>query len=393
MLNLIAQFLSSVKVQIFLFCLVVFTIPLKHNYNSIGIILLVIFTLSSFYFKKGNQKLNLKNGKWLILFFFVAVVAMFYTEDIKNGFQYLIKIIPFLLFPVVFSMTKLNQKNRNKIIWSFCISCLIISFILFFANLFTYLDNPNNSSIWNYSGYTKKMDIHPAYYILFLIFNIFFLFEEFLITVSKKKKIFISFSISIFILQVLFLQSRIGIISFLITSIVYVIATFKNIKKKSILMMFMFVSTSLVIAYYFNFLNRFVEIPESLNERITIWEGWWNSYKKSPILGYGTGDAQSALDQGNYFLGNSFFVFYKYNTHNQYLDVLIRLGLIGFSVFLLTLYKSFHTVYKNKNRLLLIFLILISIFFLTENILQRQRGIVFFSFFYLLLNNSNLNEE
>ena len=393
MIGQLQSFFSAVKAHIFLFSLVVFTLPLKYNYNSISIILLLVFTLGNFYYKKDKAKLQFENGRWLILFFSIGVLAMFYTENIENGFQYLLKIIPFLLFSIIFSMVEFGKEHRNKIIWSFCISCLMVSFILFFANLYTYLDNPNNTGVWYYSGYTKKLDIHPAYYIMFLIFSIFFLFEELLETASRKKKIIASFFILVFILQILFLQSRTGVASFLITLVIYLLVILKKIKKKYVLMMFMFISASLIIAYYFNFLNRFVEIPESLNERIRIWEGWWNSYKKSPILGYGTGDAQNALDQGNYLLGNDFFIFYKYNAHNQYLDTLIRFGLIGFSAFILILYKSFEVMYKKRNRLLLVFLILIGVFFLTENILQRQRGIVFFSFFYLLLNNSRFNEE
>ncbi|WP_159025554.1 O-antigen ligase [Aquimarina sp. Aq78] len=197
----------------------------------------------------------------------------------------------------------------------------------------------------------------------------------------------------VFLIQILFLQSRIGLISFFITSLIYFSTTIRKIRKKYILVIFLLVSISLLIAYYFNFLNRFVAIPDSINERVTIWQGWWNVFRESPFFGYGTGDAQQALDQGNYLLGNDFFIFYKYNTHNQYLDILLRYGIAGFSVFLLMLFQSYKIAYQNRNALLLIFLILICIFFLTENILQRQHGIVFFSFFYLLLSDQNFNEK
>ncbi len=392
MIKGVESFFSTVKVQIFLFCLVVFTLPLKHNFNSISIILLLIFSLGNFYVKRDKIKLDFKNGKWLILFFSVGLLAMIYTENNKIGFQHLTKILPLLVFPIAFSIVKFQEKQKNKILWVFCISCLIASIFLFIINLYTYSNNPI-SNVWYYSGYTENLDIHPAYYILFLIFNVFFLFEELLKSTSQKKTIMISIFGLVFLIQILFLQSRIGLISFFITSLIYFSTTIRKIRKKYILVIFLLVSISLLIAYYFNFLNRFVAIPDSINERVTIWQGWWNVFRESPFFGYGTGDAQQALDQGNYLLGNDFFIFYKYNTHNQYLDILLRYGIAGFSVFLLMLFQSYKIAYQNRNALLLIFLILICIFFLTENILQRQHGIVFFSFFYLLLSDQNFNEK
>jgi len=383
---------NSLKAHVFLFSLVVFTIPLKHNYNSISVILLVIFTVGHFYHNKDSVKFEFKKGKPLILFYGCALLAMIYTNNIGEGLKHIQKLLPFLIFPVVFSIIKFNEKNRNRIIWWFCISCLIISIFLFTSNLFVYLDSPNNTNVWYYSGYTKMLDIHPAYFILFLIFNVFFLFEELLKAITIKKKIFTSFFIFIFILQILFLQSRVGIVSFLITLFVYFLIT-KKTNKKYLFLTFTFVIISLFIAYQYEFLKRFAEIPESMNERIMIWKGWWSSYKENPIFGYGTGDAQNALDYGNYLLGNDFFISYKYNTHNQYLDTLIRYGLIGFSFFIFIFYNLHKGIFKNRNKLLLIFSILICFFFLTENVLQKQRGIVFFSFFYMLLNNPNIDEE
>ncbi len=385
-------FFSSLNLQIFLFSLVAFTIPLKYNYNSISIILLAVFNLGYFCYNRENVKLHFKEGKPLIVFYCIVLLAMLYTQNLNEGFRYLQKLLPFLIFPFVFSVTEFNEKHKSKFLWAFCISCLIISVFLFVTNLFAYYDENNNIDVWYYSGFTKRMDIHPAYYILFLIFNVFFLFEELLKTISKKKKFLYSFFILIFSVQILFLQSRVGIISFLIVSFVYFFIAHKTNKKLTLIVLISAI-VFLTVAYQLDFLKRFMEVPESINERILIWNGWWNSYKENPILGYGTGDAQDALDYGNYLLGNDFFIYYKYNTHNQYLDILLRYGLIGFIAFAFVFYKFIMNMIKSSSKLMLVFVVLICFFFLTENILQRQRGIVFFSFFYMFLNNSNSNEE
>ncbi|WP_025665430.1 O-antigen ligase family protein [Aquimarina megaterium] len=393
MIKYLQSFFNSPKATVFFFSFIVFTLPLKHNFNSLSIIFISLFALGNFYFNRPRQVLQFTKGKMLTAFFVVTILGMIYTDNTKDGLQYLQKMIPFLILPIAFNMLNLGKKQKSNILWSFCISCLFVSLFLFFTNLYTFLYHPDNTNVWYYSGFTKRIDIHPAYYMMFLIFNTFFLLEEFLNTVSKRRKVGIISIVLVFLIPILFLQSRTGMVSFLVILLIYLSINLKKIKKRYLITIFVFICISLSIVYYFDFLSRFLEASSSMQERMMIWSGWWNSYKENPIFGYGTGDAQNALDYGNYLLGNNFFIFYEYNSHNQYLDSLLRFGLIGFGILVVILIKGYRIAFKQTNNLLLIFLILVSIFFLTENVLQRQRGIVFFSFFYLLLINFNSNEE
>jgi O-antigen ligase len=75
----------------------------------------------------------------------------------------------------------------------------------------------------------------------------------------------------------------------------------------------------------------------------------------------------------------------KYNFHNQYLQTFGAIGLFGF------LFLCFLFVYplilsiKNKDYLVISFLFITGASFLTESMLERQAGVAFFSFFYVLL--------
>jgi O-antigen ligase len=75
----------------------------------------------------------------------------------------------------------------------------------------------------------------------------------------------------------------------------------------------------------------------------------------------------------------------NYNFHNQYLQTFGTIGLFGF------LFLGFLFAYplilsiKNKDYLVISFLFITGASFLTESMLERQAGVAFFSFFYVLL--------
>ena len=76
----------------------------------------------------------------------------------------------------------------------------------------------------------------------------------------------------------------------------------------------------------------------------------------------------------------------RYNPHNQFLHTALELGVIGLCVFLLILIKSIQLGIRNRNRLLLLVIACLSFNCLFESMLQRQTGIVFFTFWIVLLS-------
>ena len=75
----------------------------------------------------------------------------------------------------------------------------------------------------------------------------------------------------------------------------------------------------------------------------------------------------------------------NFNAHNQFLQVLIDHGLIGF---LILLFYSFFMIYSSivkKKFIFTIFLCVIVLNFLTESILETQSGVIFFAFFNTIL--------
>ena len=83
-----------------------------------------------------------------------------------------------------------------------------------------------------------------------------------------------------------------------------------------------------------------------------------------------------------------------FNFHNQYVQNFAELGFCGFALLIIMLILNIKTAITHKNFIHISFAILIISLFLTESFLWRQRGVLFFAFFYCLFNTkANLQLE
>jgi O-antigen ligase len=83
-----------------------------------------------------------------------------------------------------------------------------------------------------------------------------------------------------------------------------------------------------------------------------------------------------------YKLSNS--ILNGFDAHNQYLAYMIKSGILGLLSFLLLLSFCFYRAIRTKKFYFISFLLIISITALTENVLESNKGILFFSFFSAL---------
>ncbi|WP_224488214.1 O-antigen ligase family protein [Robertkochia flava] len=111
------------------------------------------------------------------------------------------------------------------------------------------------------------------------------------------------------------------------------------------------------------------------------------------LLGYGVGDVQDHLDLYYMYYGLAPGWFEGYNVHNQYLQILASMGILGLLLFCFYLWKSVTVANRNKSFLHLAFLGTMLFAFCFESYLSRNKGIVLFVFFNtLLIKDYYLNE-
>ncbi|MGB1205500.1 MAG: O-antigen ligase family protein [Chitinophagales bacterium] len=115
--------------------------------------------------------------------------------------------------------------------------------------------------------------------------------------------------------------------------------------------------------------------------RLVSWQNSWEIVKASPILGVGTGDYYSAMQQ--VYDADKFKI--PVNSHSQYLQIWVTAGLLGLAFFVFVILHWLVAIYRSENRMLFVFAAAYMGFYLIvfalDAVLLRQVDNMTFPFF------------
>ena len=121
---------------------------------------------------------------------------------------------------------------------------------------------------------------------------------------------------------------------------------------------------------------------ESTTVRRLIWHEATQIIKQNLLLGVAPGDANDALYESYKQNGITGAYEKKLNAHSQYFQTTVGLGLIGLAsllaVFIIPLIE-------NRKKMVLFFVLITALSFLTESMLQTMAGCIFFGYFYSVI--------
>ena len=84
---------------------------------------------------------------------------------------------------------------------------------------------------------------------------------------------------------------------------------------------------------------------------------------------------------------------FQYNSHNQYFQVMLSAGILALVFLLLSILIPLYVAFKQKNYLWFSNTALIAICFLTENIIGRHDGVIFYGLFNAILAFSDFKND
>lgn len=387
------------KLRFFVALLFVFSLPFDIFYSSI---ILIVFILLTFLDLKKDKFKNIPKQFWIFqLPFYLAIIGYFYSYNKAEASSMIERQLSIFIFPIILPLAiEINSQRKKWMLLSLTLSCVLAVCYLFF-NVFSFISDsqlPLSALFSNHffhHDFAKPLSIHAGYLSLFVSLSIVFSVQHVLVNkIIYKKLLYLCFTLILFS-GLIFLASRNVIPTTFF--ILFFLVPFYYIKRKLIfilssiaLLSVLFISLSKISyleeRFSSNLVNDIVLSDstnyslENVEPRIERWYGAVDLIKQSPIIGYGTGDEIFVL-KGMYF-EKKYFISYleNFNIHNQYLSYLIKNGLIGFVLFLFAFLYYLRLAIKQKDFIYLSFLALLLVGFLTENILDANKGILFFAF-------------
>ncbi len=396
---------DSVASKISYYHLVFFlaALPFDFFYSELILVSFGIHTLIHLQ-KDSLRRILYKPVLILCSLFILSLLGILYSPDKQEALNVTTRQLAILLFPVLFSFSGLDmEKYRLNFFCILGFTCVMTTLYLYADALRTlnYFHLPLSSlfsTMFMNHNFSLPIGIHATYLSVYVAFSL-ILFLYLLIKKQQPGQRWI-YIISCLILFAALVQlsSRAVFIAFLLViNVAFPFLVYKGKKRMVVFATasFFSVSTLLIIMNVDSFKTRYiselktdltnnVKVIENTEPRLARWNVIGELIKRSPLIGYGTGSEKQLLKEKYFEKGLYISYLNEFNTHSEYLGVLLKTGLVGLALFLYVLYFGFASAIKKRDLPFLGFMIIIAVVSVSENILELNKGIFFYSFFFSL---------
>ncbi len=387
--------------KIFDYCLGAFSIITILFQKQAALAYLVLFVLLIVGISKKKVKFTFNFTTFLfVLFYGFYVFYALYTNHVSDALRYFENKLTFLVLPLFFFFLPKEKMAFKWTIRGFLIAVFLLaiqSLVFSFSNYF------KTHEIGSFISTRFSYQHHPSYASVFYTFALF-------ISWNQRKKnaenyslywlIPFSFLIIFAVLCCMSLAGLLFLILFLLAAFIHFLST-KIGKKKTLL----FTVISPIVFYVLvlitpplksqwddakHFTVDFIDNPTTFvsdttnadngsSVRLIMWTISTQVLTEHP-LGVGTANVDDYLYAKLTKLKQYKLAKKYYNPHNQYLQSGIEIGIFGLIVLLFLLFKGITIAWKNRNYLLLFVVLNLAFNMLFESMLQRQSGIIFYTF-------------
>lgn len=389
------------KISFFHIALLLLSLPFDMFYSHVILISLCIHTIIQL--KKENIK-PIFTVRVLAVqaVFFVTVIATIYTQYPQQAFAEWGREVIVFIFPLIFCFNSLDiKKYRPLLLFIYSIGCAL-TVIYLYANAFFTIKfyNIPISSIFapafTNHNFSEPIAIHATFFSLQLVIALVFMVYYLLCYKASSALKFIYAACCLVLLAGLVqLGSKSILITlFLIFSLAfpYWQPTWKKrlwfvgmVAAASVIILGLILSNTTFRAKYINDMQTDLsplKPGQNSEPRLARWEVIYFVIKSSPVIGHGSGSEIPVL--GDQFFSHKLYDSYieKLNAHNEYLSFLLKSGLWGLVVYLTVLAYGFKVALQQKDVLFISFMLLAAIVSMSENILDMDKGVFFYGFFF-----------
>lgn len=367
----------------YLFC---FTISLNQYLN---VRILVAVLVLSLFVKSPKRALSISSfwDSWLYLL--VLLGGLLYSVDLVIGMKTIETSFSFIALPIIFwRLKELEDFDVKKYFNLFCSGLLIACMTCLINAGINYGCNGDIQTFFFYN-LTSPISLQPTYFAYYLSFGICFLLYS---LYAKEETIIRNVMLvgTLFLFLMLMLTaSRTAYIGMLFVLSFFILKYFFDETGKSnrgIAMFSAFLLVVMLLVNYFDLNGSLTAVAEGTDywERSTLWEAALRA-NPNPLLGVGTGDYKTALNQYYQSQGMELFANESYNSHNQFIQIYFSNGILGLLALSILICRPLYLSFKVQNPLGILIIFPFIIYGVTEVFLGRFQGIVFFVFCHQLV--------
>lgn len=392
--------------------LMAFLIPLNAKWLGIGVLIIILeHIIRRTPIRKENIKkqLSFKNpGLWLFLFYFMHIVGLIHTENMAFANMDLGMKATLAIFPVFFLL------YQPLVRWPVFVKCFVLgAFASILVNVALSMEAYLNSGAFYYMrGSNLSQMMHRGYWAVYLLIAYLFLLKMAIVAVNRFK-IFLNLLGALFLAVFIVLsESKVGYLLLAIISIWEVVKFIKAHKNKwlipiaaavfvggGILVYTLMPSAVQRISKTFEVMAKPLDSydkanAESTTARLFVWDASVDLIKENFWFGVGTGDIKDELHQRNLDKGYTGVAQMNLNSHNQFLNSHVAIGVFGSLFLLLTIVANLFKLNPDPLRswrLGIVFILFIAL--LPESMLEVQAGIIPYAFFLTFLTAFKLKEK
>ncbi|MDG2080365.1 MAG: O-antigen ligase family protein [Bacteroidales bacterium] len=396
---------TKINLEYWLWALVWFTLPISIRLNSIAIALVAVAVLVNFF-----KKPFVISKDYLIPFFFALLFFLTQLIGVRGSMSSLTtwkeveQLLPLIIFPVLFMTSRTNNDEFSQASLKALVSAIIICGIIMIGESALVFFKTQDVSVFTYHKLCEPFSSGAIFFSFFIVISLL----RMDIIIDSFTTSFQKYAIVIFLLLLLFLLASKMILlpGLVLLAVKYRRNLFTFLPKNKLVVPILFILFLLLLVPV---LQRFKDI---LNPRIDIVMNDKFNYdsplnglnlriiqarfgieilndNEAWLFGVGIDKAQELLNDKyvNYGLHTGYNDdfdkgYLDYNFHNQYIEIAVRSGLLGLFSLLAMVFLLIIIIIKRQTFVLGWELILLLLFFITESVLERQIGIVYFCLIY-----------
>jgi len=360
----------------------------------VSILFCVMVLVSSLLNIKSNNPRK-PNSLFVInsLLFFVLLMTFFDGIDLLAS-KKLEQMVSLYIFPLIFFLVSIHDKNKVLVLFELWKKVFFISTVLFCLISFYLISQYSNPRYPNFdSNFFQNAILDAPYFArdpgyISIFINISILIGFSWVLSARKRIILIVWSLFVLLLLLFMLSVKISIISLITSTLIYL---FFILSKKKFIIWFSSILLGIVI---FSVVtpNKYNRFSKFFDTNVLYDNSQYNSifvhkltilcavniFGENLFTGIGVENAKKEVNScvRQYY---TYLPMDIYNSHNQYLGYALYSGILGLSVLFIALFLALYKSYK-EDKFLFVIMVLYCIIFLTENVLERQSGLILFCF-------------